>query len=308
MSAPVSAPHAPPVAPGGLYVVATPIGNLGDFTGRAREVLAAVDTVLAEDTRVSATLLAQYGITTPMVALHEHNEARRSAWIIQRLEAGQALALISDAGTPALCDPGARLVRVVRAAGFPVVPVPGPSALAAALSVSGIEGPVLFLGFVPASGAARRAALEERAGCPDAIALYESPHRIRATLADLLQVFGEDRGLILAREITKRFETIVRLRLGEAGAWLDADPNHERGEFVLIVEPRADAGEQSRTVEADRVLALLLDELPLARAVRLAQRITGASRKRLYQQALALQRPGHPAGVTPGDGETGDTP
>jgi 16S rRNA (cytidine1402-2'-O)-methyltransferase len=273
-------------APATLYVVATPIGNLGDLTGRAREVLAAVEVIFAEDTRVTAILLAHYGIATPMISLHEHNEARRSAQVLERLKAGAAVALVSDAGTPAISDPGARLVREVRAGGFTCLPVPGPSALTAALSVSGVEGPFVFLGFLPPRGAARRAYLTAWASCAAAIVLYESPHRLRDTLGDLQEVFGPARGMVIARELTKRFEAAERVILGEAPAWLDADSNHSRGEFVIVLEPAEPATDRAEDSAAG-VLDTLLDELPLAQAVRLAQRITGARRNRLYERALA---------------------
>jgi|SRR5579871_3264670 len=276
--------------PGTLYVVATPIGNLADLTSRARDTLAAVDVIFAEDTRVTAILLAHYGIDTPMVSLHEHNEARRSARVIEKLQQGSSAALVSDAGTPALSDPGAHLVRAVRASGFPVVAVPGPSALAAALSIAGVEGPFVFLGFLPARGPGRRKALASQLEFAGALVVYESPHRLRETLTDLREVFGAERAVLIARELTKRFEMAERVPLGDALAWLDADPNRSRGEFVLIVEPSARLPAERALSAAIDTLDKLLEELPLAQAVRLAQRITGAPRNPLYQHALARMR------------------
>ena len=279
-------------APGTLYVVATPIGNLADLSFRARDMLAAVDVIFAEDTRVTAILLAHYAIATPMVSLHEHNEARRSAQVIDRLKGGSAVALVSDAGTPAVSDPGARVVRDARAAGIPVVAVPGASAITAALSISGVEGPFAFLGFLPARSTARRTLLEAWLSFAGAIALYESPHRLRETLDDLREVFGPARGVFIARELTKRFETADRLTLGEAPTWLDADTNRSRGEFVVIIEPAASPPGDHAGEAATAVLDMLLEELPLAQAVRVAQRITGERRNKLYQHALARTRSG----------------
>jgi 16S rRNA (cytidine1402-2'-O)-methyltransferase len=277
-----------PVNAGTLYVVATPLGNLRDVSLRALDLLAAVDVIAAEDTRVTSKLLARHGIASRLVSLHEHNEARRAEQITALLAQGRSVALVTDAGTPAVADPGALLVRKVMYAGFPVVPVPGPSAAVTALSVSGIEAPQwLFYGFLPASASARRAALEPLRDLPYALIFYEAPHRIAATVLALVESFGEQRDLVIARELTKRFESIHRCRLGEAPAWLSADPDRIRGEFVLIVdapvaEPKADEAAQ------ERALSVLLSELPLAQAVRLAAALTGAPRKALYAKALEL--------------------
>jgi 16S rRNA (cytidine1402-2'-O)-methyltransferase len=277
-----------PANAGTLYVVATPLGNLRDVSLRALDLLAAVDVIAAEDTRVTSKLLARHGIASRLVSLHEHNEARRAEEITALLAQGRSVALVTDAGTPAVADPGARLVQKVMNAGFPVVPVPGPSAAVTALSVSGIEAPQwLFYGFLPASASARRAALEPLRDLPYALIFYEAPHRIAATVLALVESFGEQRDLVIARELTKRFESIHRCRLGEAPAWLSADPDRIRGEFVLIVdapvaEPKADEAAQ------ERALSVLLSELPLAQAVRLAGALTGAPRKALYAKALEL--------------------
>jgi 16S rRNA (cytidine1402-2'-O)-methyltransferase len=257
---------------------------------RARDVLAAVDLIAAEDTRVTAKLLAHHGISTRLVSLHEHNERRRAGELIALLGAGKSIALVSDAGTPAVSDPGAELVRAVAEAGFEVVPVPGPSAVIAALSASGIAAPQWrFCGFLPASAAARRAELGRVSGCDCALVFYEAPHRIAATLDALVAAFGAERELAIARELTKRFESIHRCRLADAPAWLAADADRRRGEFVLIVGPpiTADSHEEADAAH-DGMLTVLLAELPLAQAVRIAAALTGTSRKRLYARALAL--------------------
>jgi 16S rRNA (cytidine1402-2'-O)-methyltransferase len=276
------------VDPSTLYVVATPIGNLADITARACAVLAGVNAILAEDTRVSATLLRHHGIATPVSALHQHNEARRGARIIERLAAGESLALISDAGTPGISDPGAHLVREVRAAGHPVVPIPGPSALTAALSVAGIDGPVLFAGFLPSRASARQASIRSFESSRVAWVAYESPHRLEAFVADLVAILEPTRPILIARELTKRFESVVRLPVAELPAWLAADPNHVRGEFVVVIEAPPAAPDEGAHA-AWPILDALLEELPLAQAVRLAQKVTGARRNDLYAHALQHQ-------------------
>jgi 16S rRNA (cytidine1402-2'-O)-methyltransferase len=273
--------------PVGLYVVATPIGNLGDVTARALETLAGCDVVAAEDTRVTKGLLAHFGIAARVIALHEHNERTAAQGIVALLRAGKAVALASDAGTPAVSDPGALLVDRVRAEGFPVFPIPGASALTAALSASGIaaEG-VVFAGFLPSRGAERKRRLAELAAGPWAIALFESPHRIEATLGDLHAALGE-RDVVVCREITKKFEAITRLPLAGAVEWLRGDENRSRGEFVLVVEGRP--VEASTTVDPKRVLEVLLAELSVKQAAALAAKITGVNRSELYKQALAMK-------------------
>jgi 16S rRNA (cytidine1402-2'-O)-methyltransferase len=269
-----------------LYVVATPVGNLQDITLRALEVLKSVALIAAEDTRVTRTLLAHYRIETRMLSLHEHNEARGAQRIIGLLRDGKSVALVSDAGTPGISDPGALVVRRVLDAHCRVVPVPGPSALAAAVSVAGLgDGRFLFLGFPPPQAAARRRLLQPLRHAPYAIVVYEAPHRVRETLADLAAELGAQRRLVIGRELTKLHEELHACRLESAHEWLDADPNRERGEFVLVVEPGDDAGDAQRD-EGERVLALLLAELPLNQAVKLAASITGAKRNALYQRAL----------------------
>jgi len=279
-----------PANAGTLYVVATPLGNLRDVSLRALDILAAVDVIAAEDTRVTSKLLARHGITSRLVSLHEHNEARRAAEITTLLAQAKSVALVTDAGTPAVADPGALLVRTVTDAGFPVVPVPGPSAAVTALSASGLDASHwLFYGFLPASGTARRAALEPLRDLPYALVFYEAPHRIVATLEALAEAFQAEREIVIARELTKRFESIHRCPLGEAPAWLKADADRARGEFVLIVDTPLDRP-KSDDAERERALSILLSELPLAHAVRLAAALTGAPRKALYARALELSK------------------
>jgi 16S rRNA (cytidine1402-2'-O)-methyltransferase len=272
-----------------LYVVATPIGNLRDISLRALDVLGQVDLIAAEDTRVTGALLAHHGIRGRLISLNEHNERRRSAEIVALLAGGKHVALVTDAGTPGISDPGAVLVSAVAAAGYAVVPVPGPSAVIAALSASGLAAAHwLFYGFLPATASARHSALRQLATLPFALVFYEAPHRIRATLSALAETLGVSREVVIARELTKHFETIHHCLLGAARAWIDADPDQQRGEFVLIVgAPETVAGAADAH---DAMLAALLAELPLAQAVRLAAALTGAPRNRLYERALELKK------------------
>ena len=269
--------------------MATPLGNLQDVTLRALQVLGGVDVIAAEDTRVTRVLLERHGVRTPMLAVHEHNEARGAQQVIGLLREGKSVALVSDAGTPGISDPGALLVRRVQEAGLRVIPVPGASALAAAISVAGLQdGRFLFLGFAPPQAAARRALLEQVRSLPYALVLYESPHRVRETIADLAEVLGGERRLVVARELTKLFESVHALALGAAIAWLDADANRLKGEFVLVVDA-APAQVDAQAEQGERVLCLLLAELPLRQAVKLAAAISGAKRNALYQRALELK-------------------
>jgi len=275
--------------PPALYVVATPIGNLGDITLRALDTLKSVDRVAAEDTRVSGQLLAHFDIRKPLVSIREHNEREAADKVIAWVAAGEAVAYVSDAGTPAVSDPGARLVAAVRAAGLTVVPIPGASAVTTALSAAGIEsGQWLFHGFLPPKSGARRAQLQTLAALPSALVFYEAPHRIEETLADMAAVLDGARPVTLARELTKRFESIVTLPLADAPAWLSADPNHVRGEFVVIVHPPAAAAAMV-DAEAMRVLDVLLGELPPTLAAKLAAKISGRSKAELYKMTLALK-------------------
>ena len=269
-------------------MVATPIGNLGDITTRALDVLSQVDIVAAEDTRNTKSLLQHFGIAARLVAVHEHNERKSASDIARWIGEGKSVALVSDAGTPAVSDPGSAIVAAVREAGGRVIPVPGASALTAALSASGFEfDGVVFAGFLPVKGAGRREKLEWLASGPWAIALFEAPHRISKTLADLHEALG-DRDVVIAREITKRFETIAKVPLAGARAWVDADEDRRRGEFVLVIEARAPVARE--TLEPGAVLEALLSELPLKQAVALAGRITGGKRNALYAMALGMKR------------------
>ena len=267
-----------------LYVVATPIGNLSDASPRAIETLRNVDVVACEDTRTTRTLLARHGIAARTTALHEHNERRAAATLIAALRDGKNVALVSDAGTPALSDPGAWLVAEAHRAGIRVSPVPGPSAAAAALSVSGFAAPqFLFVGFLPATGAARRKTLDALE-LPWPLVIYEAPHRIADTLQDLRQKFGDSREVLVARELTKKFEEVARLPLGEAPAWLAARAERGQGEFVLVLSPGSER--ERPAVDPEKVLQILLKAVAPSEAARLAARITGAPKNLLYRKAI----------------------
>jgi 16S rRNA (cytidine1402-2'-O)-methyltransferase len=274
------------MSPGILYVVATPIGNLADSSPRSLEILRAADLIACEDTRVTKTLLVRNGIDRPMLALHEHNEREAADKLLKTLLSGKSVALVSDAGTPAISDPGAHLVEQAHRAGIRVSPVPGPSAAAAGYSAAGFgAAQFFFAGFLPAAGAARRKALDALE-LPWPVVLYEAPHRIARTLEDLLARFGPEREIAIARELTKKFEDVVRLPLGEAPAWLHGAPHREQGEFVLVVGP----GEQkpaAAAVDPDEVLNALLEALAPSEAARVAARITGMPKNALYRKALA---------------------
>lgn len=270
-------------AGGALYVVATPIGNLDDLSTRARATLAAVDLIAAEDTRHSAALLRHCAIATRCVALHEHNERDASVDLVRQMLAGKRIALISDAGTPLISDPGYRLVRAARAAGVVVRPIPGACAAIAALSVAGLPSDrFVFEGFLPAKSAARRARLRELAAETRTLIFYESNHRIVEALADFVAELGAQRGLVLARELTKHFETVLDGALGDVAARVGADADQQRGEFVLLLAGAGESDAAARLVEGRRVYALLARELPPSRAAKLAAEITGAPRNALY--------------------------
>ncbi|AGA34255.1 rRNA small subunit methyltransferase I [Thioalkalivibrio nitratireducens DSM 14787] len=276
-------------------MVATPIGNLEDLSPRARRILGEADLVVAEDTRHSGRLLAYLGLSKPLLSLHEHNEAARVPQLLERLRQGAHLALVSDAGTPLVSDPGYRLVRAVREGGLPVFPVPGPSAVMAALSVAGLPSDRFwFEGFLPASVSARRQRLEKLLTLPVTVCCFESAHRIRASAGDLADLAPE-REVVLAREITKQFEQHYFGFAATLPEWLGADPNRGRGEFVLLIagaQESAEGGEPGGgvTAEEERVLDVLLAALPLKQAVKLAVQLTGVPRNRLYSRALARQR------------------
>lgn len=276
---------------GVLYVVATPIGNLEDWSPRAVATLQRVALILAEDTRHSGRLLQHFDIATPLQALHEHNEGARAEGLVARLAAGDDLALISDAGTPLISDPGYRLVAAVQAAGLGVVPVPGACAAIAALSAAGLPSDrFVFEGFLPARAAARRERLRELAAEPRTLIFYEAPHRIAECLADMAAELGEGRRATLARELTKAFETVRQLPLGALRDWVARDANQQRGEIVLVLEgaPAPAAGDTDWR-EADRILGLLMAALPPRQAAALAAEITGLKKNALYERALAAK-------------------
>lgn len=269
-----------------LYVVPTPLGNRGDITHRAEEILRSVAWVAAEDTRHSTPLLKQLGSRARTLPAHQHNEHEAATLILEKLRAGASVALISDAGTPGISDPGAKIVAAVRQAGFTVIPLPGPCAAVTALSASGLmDEHFLFYGFLPTKTGQRKQILTSLQSLPYALVFYEAPHRVLETVADLSEILGARR-LVIARELTKLFETIVELPLQDALGWLESDSNHQRGEFVLIV---SGAGLQNTSdeLEAKRVLALLLDEgLPVKQAAKLTSQITGVSKNTLYDLAI----------------------
>ena len=269
-----------------LYIVATPIGNLAYASPRSLEVLRSVAVIACEDTRTSGTLLTRFDIATPTTALHAHNERRAGAKLLDLLQSGKDVALVTDAGTPGVSDPGGLLVQAAHRAGIRVVPVPGPSAASAALSASGFRGDgYVFAGFLPATRAARRKALAELA-TPYPIVIFEAPHRVLETVQDLAGHFGAEREIVIARELTKKFEEVARMPLGAAAEWLAAGQHRQQGEFVLVLAPADTTGDA--LAEGERVLAVLLESLPASEAARLAARISGAPKNALYR--LALER------------------
>ena len=277
---------------GTLYVVATPIGNLDDLSPRATRTLAHVDVVAAEDTRHSGRLLSHLGIQKRMIALHDHNEKDRAAGILAELKAGRDVALISDAGTPLISDPGYVLVRDARAAGYRVSPIPGPCALVVALSAAGLPTDrFLYVGFLPAKRSGRRASLEPLASESATLVFYESPHRILESVRDIAEVLGKDREMVLGREITKTFETFYSGSVAGVLAELEQDPHGTRGEFVVMVRgAMAQPGnDDAATMDVDRVLRVLLAELPVKKVAKMASELTGLSKNELYQRALALK-------------------
>jgi 16S rRNA (cytidine1402-2'-O)-methyltransferase len=274
---------------GALYVVATPIGNAADITVRALHVLELVDRIAAEDTRNTSQLLARYGISKPSIAVHEHNERSAAERVIAHLKQGERIACVSDAGTPGISDPGARLVDAVREAGLPVVPLPGASALTTALSAAGafVAG-FSFLGFLPAKAKQRATQLRTLVNHPLAMVFYEAPHRIVETVRALSDAFGGERQLLIARELTKLHESLHRCTLSEGPKWLEEDANRQRGEFVLVVEgaPESEHADDAHDV----LLSALLEELSVKSAAKIAATLTGASRNMLYERALTLAK------------------
>ncbi|HYD61346.1 MAG TPA: 16S rRNA (cytidine(1402)-2'-O)-methyltransferase [Noviherbaspirillum sp.] len=272
-----------------LYVVATPIGNAGDITLRAVNVLALADAVACEDTRNTAQLLQRYGLHKELIAAHEHNEREAASKLIARLQAGQRIALVSDAGTPAVSDPGARIVDAVHQAGLRVMPLPGPSAAVSALAASGlVNDRFFFVGFLPTKNKQRESALAELKGVAAALVFYEAPHRILETVDSLAATFEAERQVVFARELTKLFEEIHRCRLSDARAWLEADANRQKGEFVILVEGASSSGEED-DAETDRILSILLAECPVKQAATLAAQITGKKKNALYERALQMK-------------------
>ena len=278
----------PLVARGILYVVATPIGNLADMVPRAVETLQTVALIAAEDTRHSSRLLAHFDIKTPAVAYHDHSDDQRTEQILQRLLAGESVALISDAGTPLVSDPGYRLVRQARQRDIQVVPVPGACAMIAALSAAGLPSDrFAFEGFLPAKQTARCNVLQSLTNEPRTLIFYEAPHRILETLQDVAQVFGAEREVVIAREITKTFETIRGGTAAEMAAWVAGDSNQQRGEIVLLIHGAATPATADMNPDAERVMRILLDELPIKQAASLGAKLTGMKKNFLYQWALA---------------------
>lgn len=271
------------IPPGRLHVVATPIGNLEDLSPRALRTLREADLIAAEDTRHTQALLSAHGVRGNLVSLHEHNEAQQIESLLQRLRDGAQIALVSDAGTPLISDPGFRLVRAAREAGIEVTPVPGACAAIAALSVAGLPSDrFAFEGFLPQKGAARRERLQSLVAEPRTLVFYESSHRIDECLVDAAAAFGAERRGVLARELTKRFETVLDGPLATLAERVAADPDQRRGEFVLIVEGASGDDADAQLALGRRVHALLREHLPPSQAARIAAEISGASRKALY--------------------------
>ena len=272
-----------------LYIVATPIGNLADMTQRAIEVLQSVDLIAAEDTRHSGFLLKHFAIKTPSISLHDHNEQQRSETLLTRLQQGESIALISDAGTPLISDPGYKLAALVREHGIPVIPIPGSCAVIAALSASGLPSDRFsFEGFLPPKQGARLQTLEKLVADTRTLIFYDSPRRLQATLIDMVNVFGEERRACLARELTKLHETINTKPLAELLDWVSNDANQQRGECVLLVEG-ANEQQDASDVEVNRVLTLLLKELSVKKAAAITSSLLGVSKNNAYDLALKLQ-------------------
>jgi 16S rRNA (cytidine1402-2'-O)-methyltransferase len=272
-----------------LYVVATPIGNVTDISLRALHVLSLADAVACEDTRNTAQLLTRFGLHKPLIAAHQHNEREAAETLIARLQAGERIALVSDAGTPAVSDPGARIVDAVRAAGLRVVPLPGASAAVTAISASGLVNDQFhFIGFLPAKAKQREGVLQQLRNVTATMVFYEAPHRIVECAMALAAAFGPTRQVVFARELTKLFEEIHRCPLSEAAAWLAADAHREKGEYVVLLEGATQA-EDAGDAEAERILALLVAELPVKQAAALTAQITGRKKNALYERALQMK-------------------
>ena len=275
---------------GTLYVVGTPIGNVADITLRALHLLSLADAIACEDTRNTSQLLSRYGISKPLIAAHQHNEREVAEKILQRLQAGERIALVSDAGTPGVSDPGAKIVDAIKQAGLPVSPLPGASAAISALSASGlIHDRFYFVGFLPAKAGQRDSTLRSFIHTEATLIFYEAPHRIVDSVQALLDVFGPDRQIVLAREVTKLFEEIQRCPLKEAPAWLKSDAHREKGEYVILLEAAAESA-SDQDLEARRVLGILLEECSVKQAAALAAQLTGLKKNALYQMALEMKQ------------------
>ncbi|MFZ6692079.1 16S rRNA (cytidine(1402)-2'-O)-methyltransferase [Undibacterium sp. SXout20W] len=275
---------------GTLYVVATPIGNVADISLRALHLLSIVDAIACEDTRNTAQLLSRYGIHKPLIAAHQHNEREVAEKILHRLQAGERIALVSDAGTPGVSDPGAKIVDVLKLAGVPVTPLPGASAAISALSASGLLADrFYFVGFLPAKAGQRETVLRDLLNTPASLIFYEAPHRIIDTVQAMLDVFGGTHQVVLAREVSKLFEEIHRCPLHDAPAWLAADAHREKGEYVILLDASQQA-EGENDLEARRVLGILLEECSVKQAANLAAQLTGLKKNALYQLALTLKQ------------------
>lgn len=275
---------------GSLYIVATPIGNMGDMTERAQKILTDVDVIAVEDTRRSGQLLRHFDISTPMIAVHEHNERQICDSLLKRIEKGESIALISDAGTPLLSDPGYFLVNQARERDISVVPIPGVSAVITALSVAGLPTDrFIFEGFLPAKSAARQQKLEKLKDDARTVIFYEAPHRIIEMLKDCQQVFGGQRKVVLARELTKTFETVHGDTLDKLIPWVEADENQRKGEFVVLVQGAQMREDTGIDAESERILLILLKDLPVKQAAALAASITGLKKNALYQFAIELK-------------------
>ena len=275
--------------PATLYVVATPIGNAGDISLRALHTLSIVDAVACEDTRNTGHLLTRYGLSKNLIAAHQHNEREVADKLISRLQAGERIALVSDAGTPAVSDPGARIVDAVRTAGLRVIPLPGASAAVTALSASGLlNDQFYFVGFLPAKAKQRESVLSGLQAVAATMVFYEAPHRITETVAALAAAFEPGRHIVFARELTKLFEETHRCTLAEAVEWINADPNRQKGEFVVLLEGAPSAGDQDQ-IEAERILGILLEECSVKQAATLAAQITGQKKNALYERALQMK-------------------
>jgi len=272
-----------------LYVIGTPIGNATDISLRALYVLSIADAIACEDTRTTKSLLKLYGISKPVIAAHQHNERQAANHLIQRLQKGNRIALVSDAGTPGISDPGSRIVEAVRAAGFRVIPIPGTSAVATALSASGlVSDQFYFVGFLPNKASQRKTIMEGLRHIRATLVFYEAPHRIIETIDALQHLFEPDRQIIIARELTKLFEEIHQCPLTEALAWIKENANRTRGEFVLLLEGATKENE-ALDAETKRILSILLSECSTSQAASLAARITGIKKNTLYQNALIIK-------------------